>query len=50
MGDQLRKMNFGFGPIEPVGGNVARVVIDEFPNTELEAARNGIGGSAAFSR
>ena len=41
--DQLRHMNFGFGPIERVQGNIAHVVINEFPNTELEVARNGIG-------
>lgn len=40
---QLRRLNFGFGPIERLKGNVARVVINGFPPAEFEAAKKGIG-------
>lgn len=40
---QLREMNFGFGSIERVGGNVAHVVIDAFPSVAFESGRKGIG-------
>ncbi|MDP1824934.1 MAG: S41 family peptidase [Archangium sp.] len=40
---QLRGMNFGFGPIERMKGNVAHVVINGFPPAEFVAAKKGIG-------
>ena len=40
---QLRQMNYGFGPIERMQGNVAHVQIDGFPQATFEAARAGIG-------
>jgi len=41
--EQLRKMNFGFGKIERLPGNIAHVVIDVFPPAAFEAAHQGIG-------
>jgi hypothetical protein len=40
----LRGINFGFGAIERLKGNVARVVIDGFPPSEDDEARNAIAG------
>jgi len=40
---QLRQMNFGFGPIERMQGNVAHVVINGFPDAKLGAVGDGIG-------
>ena len=40
---QLRQMNYGFGPIERMQGNVAHVQIDGFPAATFEAAQTGIG-------
>jgi retinol-binding protein 3 len=39
----LREINYGFGPIERLDHNIARVVIDGFPETDFDAARKGIG-------
>jgi hypothetical protein len=41
--EQLHKMNFGFGQIERLPGNIAHVVIDGFPAAKFEAAHQGIG-------
>jgi hypothetical protein len=41
---QLRRVNFGFGPITRMKGNVAHVVINQFPFLEFEAAQHGVGG------
>jgi retinol-binding protein 3 len=41
--EQLRKMNYGFGAIERLPGNIAHVVIDFFPTANFEAAHQGIG-------
>ncbi|MEP6862154.1 MAG: S41 family peptidase [Deltaproteobacteria bacterium] len=41
--EQLHQMNYGFGPIERLKGNVARVVINGFPEASFEAAQKGIG-------
>jgi hypothetical protein len=40
---QLRQMNFGFGPIERMSGNVAHLVIDGFPDASLDEAQTAIG-------
>ncbi|MEO8846931.1 MAG: S41 family peptidase [Kofleriaceae bacterium] len=40
---QQHEMNFGFGPIERVAGNVAHVVINGFPDSKLESVKNAIG-------
>jgi hypothetical protein len=40
---QLRQMNYGFGPIERMHGNVAHLQIDGFPAATFEAAQTGIG-------
>jgi len=39
-----RAMNYGFGPIERIAGNVARVVIDGFPPILDEEARERVAG------
>jgi C-terminal processing protease CtpA/Prc len=39
----LKQMNYGFGPIERMQGNVAHVMINGFPDSKLEAAKKGIG-------
>jgi hypothetical protein len=41
--EQLRKINFGFGQIERLPGNIAHVVIDFFPEAKFESVRQGIG-------
>ena len=41
--EQLRKINFGFGNIERLPGNIAHVVIDFFPDAKHESVRKGIG-------
>jgi len=44
-GDQaamLKSMNYGFGPIERMSGNIAHVVIDGFPQISDDAGREGV--------
>lgn len=41
--EQLGKVNFGFGPIERLPGNIARVEIDFFPDAKLESVRAALG-------
>lgn len=41
--EQLHRVNFGFGKIERLPGNIAHVVIDGFPPVNFEAAHEGIG-------
>lgn len=41
--EQLRTINFGFGTIERLPGNVAHVVIDYFPTAKVGSVREGIG-------
>jgi hypothetical protein len=38
----LKRMNYGFGPIERMSGNVAHVVIDGFPRIDDDASREGV--------
>jgi hypothetical protein len=38
-----REVNYGFGPIERLSGNVAHVVIDGFPPADGREARDAIG-------
>jgi hypothetical protein len=40
--EMLRSMNYGFGAIERLSGNVAHVVIDGFPGLPDDKAREGI--------
>ncbi|MDB4957447.1 MAG: hypothetical protein JWO36_5016 [Myxococcales bacterium] len=39
-----RRMNYGFGPIERMPGNVAHVVINGFPPIPDDEAREGVAG------
>lgn len=41
--EELHRMNFGFGKIERLPGNIAHVVINGFPEAKFEAAHQGIG-------
>ncbi|HEU0031261.1 MAG TPA: S41 family peptidase [Kofleriaceae bacterium] len=41
--EQLRKASFGFGKIERLPGNIARVEILFFPDARLASVRQGIG-------
>jgi len=38
----LKSMNYGFGPIERMAGNIARVVIDGFPPISDDASRDAV--------
>jgi len=38
----LKAMNYGFGPIERMSGNVAHLVINGFPQIADDAARDGV--------